>query len=144
MKYLFMLLVAVLGPFAGEADAQKKLAVGTLSGTITIKELSGNNLGGFGCSNISVHLASLIRTGSPYTWSMKMPASGDVRSGKCRYSFSNVRAGSDFTVGLTANFPRSCDLKVFKSDSSFPLELSGKTGLVYSPTVQQVTCTLLK
>jgi len=144
MKFLVAFIITVLGSFVGETYAQKKVPLGTLSGTITIKELSGNNLGGFGCSNINVHLASLIRTGPPYTWSMKAPASGDVRSGRCRYSIPNVRSGSDFTVGLTASFPRSCDLKVFKADSSFPLKLSPKRVLVYSPAVQQVTCTIVK
>ena len=134
MKHLLATTFILIAATAAAAQ------FGSVRGQITIKQVSGNNLGDFGCSNISVSASGLGKG----AWSRSVGSHGKFSDRVCEYSLPRVPANVPFTVTLAGNFPRGCDLKVFKSDSSFPMTVKSRGSITFNPTIQQITCTIVK
>ena len=132
--FIFAALMGV-----GQALAQN----GTVRGNIAIKKMSGNNLGNFGCSNLTVTVASFNKK-RPYSWQVADTAKGVIKDGRCSYSINDVPMNGSFTVSLSANFPKTCDLKIFKPDSSFPMKRTSRGPFEYNPAVHEIACTIVK
>jgi hypothetical protein len=132
-------IIAFISIAAVAAAAQ----TGTVKGSINIENMSGNNLGNFACSNLAVGVQSVGKK-RPFTWSERSRAEGQIKTKRCDYTVPNVRANSMFTLSVTADFPNSCDLKTFKTSSSFPMKISDGQVMRYEPIVYQVACTLVK
>ena len=79
-----------------------------LKGTIRVNvgNMGGNNLGNFGCSNISIRYYG---TGKP---NPMVAATGNIASGKCTYSAPNLPA-KPTSAAIGATFPKTCDQRVF-------------------------------
>ena len=139
MKKSICLLIVIVGMAAGQTLAQN----GTVRGTLAIKKMSGNDLAGFGCSNISVSATSLNRK-RPHSWQVSRKALGDIKSGNCRYVIGDVRLNSQFTVTLTADLPQACDLRIFKPERSFPMKIVSSRPFEYNASVLEIACTQVK
>lgn len=123
-------------------NGRKIKAVGTVKGTIYIKNVSGNNLGDFGCRNLIVHINPL--GGNPPKWRLSRIGTGDFSTRKCSYSIQNVPSAESFGISLRADFPNACDQKVFKADAGFPTKIKTGETLTYNLGVSQISCTLAK
>lgn len=146
---LFVLILFLLGFSAVKTSAQEvgkqrgkmvKLP-GVVKGTIYIKNVSGNNLGNFRCSNL---VAIIYPLSAPPKWRRSRKGTGDFSKRKCSFSISDVPAGESFTVSLKAEFPDSCDQKTFDTHVSFPMEIKPQETLTYHFTVTKISCTVLK
>lgn len=118
-----------------------RLLTGTVKGTVVIKEMSGNNLGNFGCSNLRVNVSSL---NVKEKWSRSRTAGGNIRTLKCAFQVTGVPSEDQFIVSVAANFPKGCDLKIFKAESSFPTKIKGGETLTYDQIVTQIKCEIVK
>ena len=116
------------------------LRQGAVYGEIHIKEVSGNHLGNFSCSNLTVYISKLGTGG----WQRKATATGSFAGRRCNYRVLNVPAGEPFVASLTAEFPNACDEKKFETTTSFPMELKSREQLRYSFTVSRIRCVLVK
>ena len=123
-------------------NGRKIKAVGTVKGTIYIKNVSGNNLGDFGCRNLIVHINPL--GGNPPKWRLSRIGTGDFSTRKCSYSIQNVPSAESFGISLRADFPNACDQKVFKADAGFPTKIKTGETLTHNLGVSQISCTLAK
>lgn len=150
-KSIFGLFVLILLVPAGDTrksfgqigeNERKIKAVGTVKGTIYIKNVSGNNLGNFVCRNLIVHINPL--GGNPPKWRRSRIGTGDFSTRKCSYSIEDVPSGESFSISLRAEFPKACDQKVFKGDASFPTKLKTAETLTYNLSVSQITCAVAK
>ena len=117
---------------------------GVVKGEILIKEIGGNNLGNFGCSNLVVGI-NRIDAKRPYDWERTGSATGDISTKRCTYTISNVPAHGRFVAVIGANFPNGCDQKLFDATTSFPMQLKkGGEVLVYNFAVSRISCVMLK
>ncbi len=117
---------------------------GVVKGEILIKEIGGNNLGKFGCSNIVVGI-NRIDAKRPYDWKRGGTATGDISTKQCSFSVPNVPAYGTFVAVISAKFPNGCDQKIFNATTSFPMQLKkGGEVLVYNFAVSKISCVMVK
>ncbi|HKP68395.1 MAG TPA: hypothetical protein VJV05_03860 [Pyrinomonadaceae bacterium] len=143
MKVLRVIVLMMLASgiaMAQQAGGRTPTALpGVVYGAISIEEVSGNNLGNFGCSNMTVSVSKL--NGG---WKRTVTAIGDFGARRCSYRITNVRAGEQFVATLSAQFPKGCDEKKFETSTSFPMALKGGEQMKYNFGVTRVRCVLVK
>lgn len=122
-------------------DEKMKRLNGTVKGTIVIKEISGNNLGNFNCSNLRVTVSEI---GGNEKWARSRTAGGNIRTQKCSYLIPNVPSEDQFIVGIAAQFPKGCDLKIFKVENSLPTKIKGGETFTYHLVITQIKCEIVK
>ena len=142
MKYipiLILIFVLTVTASAQRTRDKKETAnlVGTVSGEIVIKEASG--MGSFKCSSLIVGANRLGGGG----WTRAKRAYGNFAERRCRFAIPAVPAGEPFLAVLNAQMP-SCDQKVFKPTTSFPMTLKNGEALIYNFEVTTISCVLLK
>ena len=125
---------------AQQIGRQQPLRSGSVYGEIMIKEVSGNHLGNFSCSNLTVQISKLSSSG----WQRKSTASGSFAGRRCSFRVTNVPAGESFVAVLNGHFPNACDQKKFETTTSFPMELKSREQLRYDFTVASIRCVLVK
>ena len=111
-----------------------------LSVSKVLKEVSGNHLGNFSCTNLTVQVSKLGENG----WQKKAVATGSFAGRRCSFRISNVTAGESFVAVLIAQFPNGCDEKKFETTTSFPMELKSREQLRYDFSVARIRCVLVK
>lgn len=139
-----VVLILCAGAAAQQIERKKGkigLLTGTVKGTVVIKQMSGNNLGNFGCSNLRVTVSSL---NVKEKWSRSRTTGGNIRTLRCSFQVTGVPSEDQFIVSVAANFPKGCDLKVFKVEGSFPTKIKGGETLTYDPVVTQIKCEIVK
>ncbi len=139
--FLFFLVPLAIVALGQSAAAQRQR--GTVKGTIIIKNVSGNNLGNFGCDDISVTLSDLTAP-QDKRWQLKTTATGDFSTRKCAYKIARVPADNSFSAAVSPQFPGGCDQKSFQTSASFPMKVSPYQTLTYDFTVTKISCTLVK
>lgn len=121
-------------------DKRKYTGYGSVSGTINIQEVSGNNVGNFTCDRIKVMLK--MQTGG---WEKTVSATGNFGSRKCSFSISNIPSGKHFSLFIPMpEFPNACDEKKFMADTSFPMEVKAGEKKLFNFRVTLVRCVLVK
>ena len=136
-----ILVLLLAGIAAGQQlGRQLPLRPGSVFGEIMIKEVSGNHIGNFSCSNLTVHASKLGSDG----WQRKATATGSFAGRRCSFRILNVPAGQSFVAVLTAQFPNGCDEKKFDTTTSFPMELKSREQLRYDFSVARIRCVLVK
>ncbi len=146
---LFVLILLLLGfswvkTSAQEVEKERGKLVklpGVVKGTIYIKNVSGNNLGNFRCSNL---VAIIYPLANPPKWRRSRKGTGDFSKRECSFSITDVPAGESFTVSLKAEFPDSCDQKIFDTHVSFPMKIKPQETLTYHFTVTKISCSVVK
>jgi hypothetical protein len=140
-SFVFVLFLCGLGVAqqARKNDSPTSLRPGVVYGEIMIKEVSGNHLGNFSCSNITVNVS---RLGDG--WKRTATATGSFAGRRCSYRVTNIPAGETFVATLTADFPNGCDQKNFDTTTSFPMELKSREQLRYGFAVSRIRCVLVK
>ena len=139
-------IAPILLLLCGVAHAQQSggpapgLLPGAVYGDIVIKEVSGNHLGNFSCSNLTVYVSKLGENG----WQRKATATGNFSTRRCSFRISNVPARESFVASVKAEFPNGCDEKKFETTTSFPMQLKGREQLRYGFTVMRIRCVLVK
>lgn len=116
------------------------LLPGSVYGDIVIKEVSGNHIGNFSCSNLTVYVSKLSENG----WKRKATATGNFSARRCSFRVANVPAGETFIASVKAEFPNGCDEKKFETTTSFPMRLKGREQLRYGFAVMRIRCVLVK
>jgi hypothetical protein len=144
MNYLLTIIFVVVLTLAGAAQEISKnnrtptRLPGSVSGEIVIKEVSGNGLAQFACSNLIVS-ANKLGGG----WERTARAYGEFSKRRCRFVIAEVPAGDSFVAVLNAQMP-SCDQKTFETTTSFPMKLKGSEFLKYNFSVTKIRCVIVK
>lgn len=125
-----------------QENLRKTRPVGTVKGTVHIKNVYGNNLGDFGCKNLIVHINPLGH--NPPKWRRSRIGSGNFATRKCTYVIENVPSGESFGISIKADFPKPCDQRVFKPDASFPTTIKTGQTLIYNLGVSELSCAVVK
>ncbi len=136
-----LLLPLMIFTFGQSAAAQSGL--GTVKGTIFIKNVSGNNLGNFTCANLTVTVSDL-ESPPEKRWKKTTTATGDFSTRKCAYKVLRVPANKSFTASVSANFPNGCDHKSFQADALFPTKINSYQTLTFNFTITKISCTVVK
>ena len=138
---LIVLMLFLCGIAIGQQLGRQPqvLRPGTVSGEILIKEVSGNHIGNFSCSNLT---ATVSKLGGG--WQRKATATGSFAGRRCSFRITNVPAAEQFVAVLTADFPNGCDQKNFETTTSFPMEIKSREQLKYNFIVSKIRCVLVK
>jgi hypothetical protein len=128
-------------PQEARENNRKISATGSISGTIVIKEVSGNNIGNFTCDRIKV----LVRERGAGGWSKTVAATGNFSTRRCSYNITGIPAEMSFALGIpTPEFPKGCDEKKFELGFQ-PFPMTVKTGAkrTYNLTITRIRCVLV-
>jgi hypothetical protein len=144
LSFALLLTASIVFRESAQAQPVSHKPHGTVSGTIFIKNISGNIGSQLECGHLSVGAFKYPAEKEKIRFTMAAPA-GDIATGKCSYLL-HVPADKPFTVDLLTPelFLKSCEFYIFLTSRTSAMTLADRATRVINLTIREASCTQVK